>query len=275
MMNSLNFKHSLTIGLLESRFFSLLGLSRYFGFPWASAIFSEIATIIRAVRVNIHSADHMPGAGPAPYIVITPISPPTTLCVAGGLLSPPCYECRKWGRWAMVIELINGLCVEITPHRGEAHWWGWRNPGTRQRTQGSRALDAQTQGGENWQRCFGSCLCLERKWHRWVLPSESPGLVREVEGTQGRKEAEEREVWKLGRGTSLAAASHEEPLSSWALCPQGANPRGGWSKLKVCLPSASFFCFDKWVLWPGWKNLSGCSYDCFWNWFLKRLCVTC
>lgn len=46
----------------------------------------------------------------------------------------------------MVIELINGLCVEITPHRGEAHWWGWRNPGTRQRPQGSRALDAQTQG---------------------------------------------------------------------------------------------------------------------------------
>ena len=51
--------------------------------------------------------------------------------------------------------------------------------------------------------------------------------MREVEGTQGRKEAEEREVWKLGRGTSLAAASHEEPLSSWALCLQGANPRGG------------------------------------------------
>ena len=46
----------------------------------------------------------------------------------------------------MVIELINGLCVEITPHRGEAHWWGWGNPGTRQCTQGSRALDAQSQG---------------------------------------------------------------------------------------------------------------------------------
>ena len=148
--------------------------------------------------------------------------------------------------------LWSSLCMETSPHRGEAHWRGWRDSGTRRCAQGSQRWMAQTRRERVGRGAW--LLPLQRKWHRWVLPSESPG-----QGTQGRKEAEEREVWKLGWGSSLAAASHEEPLLFISFVPSGCSSQGQGGEAReryVYLQPVFFFFFfnfHKWVTWPDWK----------------------
>ena len=245
MMNSLNFKHSKTIDLLANCFCFLIlwGLGDSLAFLGLPAIFSEI-TVTRAARENSRRADHTPGAGQPPKGTKR-LSFLQRLSEGWDSYHPPCYTWRKWGGFEVACAWKRvHIGARLTDGAGET-----RDKATRP---GKPALDGADPEGESGQRCLAAASAEE-------VTQMSPPIRKPWTGNSGQEGSGGKGGVETGlREFTCCSLSRRAPALH-QLCPfRVFIPRaGGWSKWKVCLPSASFlfffFNFHKWVTWPGWK----------------------
>ena len=198
------------------------------------------------MRANRRLRTTCQALGQPPKRCLTPVIPPAALWGVG-LLSTPCYKCRKWGGFAVA-------CAWKWPHIGARLTDG---AGETQE-QGDAPTEASAgradPGGEDGQRCLAPASAGEVT--QMSPPIRKPWTCEGSPGNSGQEGSGGKGAVETAEGARLLQPLAKRPCSSSALSFRVFTPRAAGEASERCVylqPFVFFFNFHKRVTWPGWK----------------------